>query len=61
MTVRNVALSTEASLRPAQTREIHGLVDYILGADAIFVLFWLLCGLAVTVRTAQRGKKTQPC
>jgi putative inorganic carbon (hco3(-)) transporter len=39
----------------------HGLVDYVLGADAIFVLFWLLCGLAVTVRMAQRGKKTQPC
>ena len=26
----------------------HGLVDYILGADAIFILFWLLCGLAAT-------------
>lgn len=23
----------------------HGLVDYILGSDAIFFLFWLLCGL----------------
>jgi hypothetical protein len=39
----------------------HGLVDYILGADAIFALFWLLCGLAATVCVAQRGKTTQPC
>ncbi len=27
----------------------HGLVDYILGANAIFILFWLLCGLAATM------------
>jgi hypothetical protein len=30
----------------------HGLVDYILGAHAIFILFWLLCGLAA-VKTAR--------
>lgn len=24
----------------------HGLVDYILGSDAIFILFWILCGCA---------------
>jgi hypothetical protein len=26
----------------------HGLVDYILISNAIFFLFWLLCGLATT-------------
>ena len=31
----------------------HGLVDYILKADAIFILFWLLCGLAATSRLIQ--------
>jgi O-antigen ligase len=28
----------------------HGLVDYLLDAHAIFLLLWLLCGLASTVR-----------
>jgi hypothetical protein len=28
----------------------HGLVDYILGSDAIFILFWILCGLAATTQ-----------
>ena len=26
----------------------HGLVDYILEAHSIFILFWMLCGLAAT-------------
>jgi hypothetical protein len=27
----------------------HGLVDYMLGSDAIFMAFWILCGLAATM------------
>jgi hypothetical protein len=31
----------------------HGLVDYILVSNAIFFLFWLLCGLATTASDAK--------
>jgi O-antigen ligase len=35
----------------------HGLVDYMLFSDAIFFVFWLLCGLAATAAIGSRGPR----
>jgi O-antigen ligase len=32
----------------------HELVDFFLTKQAIFVIFWLLCGLAATMRASRR-------
>jgi hypothetical protein len=51
--IRQVATWWQVALVGAMAAFLgHGLVDYILGADAIFILFWLLCGLAATASSS---------
>jgi O-antigen ligase len=38
----------------------HGLVDYILISNAIFFLFWLLCGLATAASDVLPGDLRRP-